>query len=127
MAEDMHEVFNMNGMYHHGLASDICIDLPYLPPTFLCTELSPAITLSLFRLQNLLYWASHIPIYHYTEDCLLSHKHRREDSDSPIHVFHSRSLERYVPSGHHLLLPASISTITCIILAYLPPIPLGFV
>ena len=118
MAEDMYEVFNMNGTYHHGLASDICIDLPCLPPTFLCIELSPALPLSLFRLQNLLHWASHIPVHHHAEDFLLSHKHRHEGSDSPIRIFHRRSPERYVPSGQHLLPPARILTTTSIIMMY---------
>ena len=86
MAEDMYEVFNMNGMYHHGLASDICIDIPCLPPTFLYIEISPALPLSLFRLQNLLHWASHIPVHHHAEDCLLSYGHSREDSDSPFRI-----------------------------------------
>ena len=100
MAEDMYEVFNMNGTYHHGLASDICIDLPCLPPTFLCIELSPALPLSLFRLQNLLHWASHIPAHHCAEDCLLSHGHRCEDSDAPFHISLANFLNGMCPLGN---------------------------
>ena len=125
MAEDMYEVFNMNGMYHHGLASDICIDIPCLPPTFLYIEISPALPLSLFRLQNLLHWASHIPVHHHAKDFLLSHKHRHEGSDSPIRIFHRRSPERYVPSVQHILFHARAPTMTCIILTYRPAVPLS--
>ena len=119
----MYEVYNTNGAYYHCLAFDICVDLSCFPSTLLSNEYSLASLPPLLILQQLRYWASHIPVHHHVESCLLSHNHHYEDSDSPFRIFHSRSPERYVPSGQHLLLPARVSPMTCIILTYPPPTP----
>ena len=121
----MYEVSNTNGAYHRCLASDICVDRSCLPSTFPSTEHSLASPLPLLRLQHLHYLASHISVRYHAEDCLLSHKHSREDSDLPSRIVHNRSPERYVPSGQHLLLPARIPTTTCITVMYRPSVPLS--
>ena len=79
VVEDMHEVLKTNGTYYYCLASDICVDLSCLPSTFPSTEHSLASPPLPLRLQHLHYLASHISVRYHAEDCLLSHKHRRED------------------------------------------------
>ena len=76
-----------------------------LPVLHRTTGLSPVPPQLLVRVQHQRNWALHISVHHHAEDLSLSHKHRREGSDSPFRIFHSRSPERYVPSGQHLLLP----------------------
>ena len=75
-------MFNTNGTYYHSPASDICVDPPCFPSNFLSIERSLASHPLLLGLQHLRCWASHIPVHHHAEDCLLSHGYRREDSDS---------------------------------------------
>ena len=95
------------------------------PPFCLLNSCLPALPLSLFRLRNLLHWASHIPVHHHAEAFLLSHKHCHEGSDSPIRIFHHRSPGRYVPSVQHILFHARAPTMTCVILTYRPAVPLS--
>ena len=119
----MYEVSNTNSAYYHCLASNIFVDLSCFLSTFLSTEHSLASLPPLLPLRHLCYWASHSPVHHHAEDLLLSHNHRHEGSDSPFHIFHSRSPKWYVPSGQHLLLAARIPTTTCITLLYQPLVP----
>ena len=111
-------VFSANGMYHHGPAPVLVLTFPAFHPPFRRLNTHFASPALLLRLQHLHYLASHISVRYYAEDCLLSHKHCREDSDLPSRIVHSRSPERYVPSGQHLLLPARILITTCITLMY---------
>ena len=81
MVEDTYEVFNTNGMYYHSPVSDIYVDPPCFPSTFLSTERSLASPHSFLDSNTCI-----VGPHHHAADCLLSHGHRREDSDSPFHI-----------------------------------------
>ena len=125
MVYGIYVVFSTNGTYYHGPAPVLALTFPAFHPPFRRLNTHFASPALLLRLQHLHYLASHISVRYHAEDCLLSHKHRREDSDLPSRIVHNRSPERYVPSGQHLLLPARIPTTACITMMYRPSVPLS--
>ena len=58
----MYEVLNMNDVYYHCLASNLCIDLSCFLSTFVFTERSLASLPPLLPLRHLRYWP-HISLY----------------------------------------------------------------